>query len=169
MSVADRAAAIERLARVVNIAAAHDALSAPVSSAARLVLLVLAVHADRSTREAWPSLPTLATETGLARSTVAVRVAELEAAGVVEISRSRGSAHRYRLTDPSEYWTGNPSDLRSEPVRFGSKTRPATGPKGTARELQGRANGSRTFRHASREPFTTDDGATFLPGTGMVR
>jgi DNA-binding MarR family transcriptional regulator len=57
--------------------------SARLTSTERLVLLVLASHANNRTGEAWPSMPTLAAECGLTTRTIERVIAALVAAGWV--------------------------------------------------------------------------------------
>lgn len=75
------------------------ALGREVTGSMRLVLLVLAGYADPRTRQAWPSLDTLAEATGLARGTVRVALNALETQGFLTVDRGIGRASsRYTLT-----------------------------------------------------------------------
>jgi hypothetical protein len=66
------------------------------SPAARFVLVMLALHAD-TTDWAWPSIPTLAAETGLERRTIIRALHELEHSGQLVAHRRPGKTTRYRL------------------------------------------------------------------------
>lgn len=72
--------------------------------AARAVLLVIAWHADEHGAEAYPSLETLADESGVSRRTVMSAIDELERAGEIAVSkgRGRGQTHRFAVLLPLE-------------------------------------------------------------------
>ena len=67
----------------------------------RGVLNALAYHADQQTLEAWPSLETLAQESGFSKDTVRRAIRALEKLGAITIiARSlggQGHPHRYRI------------------------------------------------------------------------
>ena|GEM_PF-6684754 len=67
------------------------------SPSARLLLYALASRVGADGR-AFPSLLTMAADTGLHRSTIVRAVAELEGAGAVRVERVTGSRSRYTLT-----------------------------------------------------------------------
>lgn len=78
---------------------------------ARHVLTVLAWHCNeqevrRGKRQCWPSLNTLAAETGLDRGTCMRAIDFLEARRFVDIERRLRIANRYTLTDPRTWRTG---------------------------------------------------------------
>jgi hypothetical protein len=72
---------------------------------ARHVLLVIATHSNRSGR-AWPSMTTLAAETGTSRSTVRRAFPKIEAAAVVQVIHRPGGTCQVRfphLCHPDAY------------------------------------------------------------------
>ena len=90
------------------------ARAAPVDPTARHVLMVIASHANRKGR-AWPSMDTLATETGRGRRTVERAVDRLEAAAVVEVIHRAGRSCEYVFAheqNPRHSDGGHPADPR---------------------------------------------------------
>jgi predicted ArsR family transcriptional regulator len=82
-------------------------IASTVGSSARLVALVLSTHMDRDGGSCFPSLTTLARETGLSRRTVCNALDELEHAGLVERARTgRGRPTRYRATSATTALAG---------------------------------------------------------------
>lgn len=83
---------------------------------ARLVLFVLASHADRNTDVAYPSVATLGHETGLVRRTVQDCLNELVAAGEIEQvgprNGGRGRTTRYRIAVGAKGASSAPFDPR---------------------------------------------------------
>jgi len=105
---------------------AFDGIAArDLSPAHRLILLALADFADDNAR-AWPSAETLATRTGQSRSTVQVRLAELELAGWVAGERRR-KGNRPDSTVYEVRSTGNPVTRNAGPgaVSDSPATRPS--------------------------------------------
>lgn len=94
------------------------------------VLLQIATHTNARGR-AWPSIPTLAGETGLGVTTVRRAVRRLELAGALEVIHRRGRACEYLFPqDPHPGRSGrHPSRSRPEP-------RPLRPPK-ELKELEG--------------------------------
>ena len=105
-----------------------------VSSSARLVFCALYAHLGaKHHHQAFPSLPTLAEATGLARSTVHLAIGELERSGEVVALRRKGRVTTYLLStvppepvrqsdpmsdlNPSDGRT-HPSDTPTKPVRW---------------------------------------------------
>jgi hypothetical protein len=76
-------------------------------SPAKLVALVLSTHMDRDGGSCFPSLTTIAQESGLGRSTVCRALDQIEGAGLIERVRGgtvRGGSPRltrYRATSPT--------------------------------------------------------------------
>jgi hypothetical protein len=68
----------------------------------KLVLLVLAWYADKDGRNAWPSVPTMARQTGLSPRAVQASLLYLKQASLIQVERpSRGTLPTgYRLTLP---------------------------------------------------------------------
>lgn len=80
--------------------AARYAAGVQLASGPRLVLLLIAAHADHA-HEAWPSVPLLAELAGMHEDTVRRAVRRLEATGMVTVQRGGGRrANRYRLALP---------------------------------------------------------------------
>ena len=89
--------------------------AARLTSTERLVLLVIASHADNRTGEAWPSIPTLAAECGFTTRTIERTIAALAAAGWLarDSAASRWGTNVYRVTP-------RPDDVRPpSPRRYG--------------------------------------------------
>ena len=89
--------------------------AARLTSTERLVLLVIASHADNRTGEAWPSIPTLAAECGFTTRTIERTIAALAAAGWLARDSAAGpwGTNRYRVTP-------RPDDVRPpSPRRYG--------------------------------------------------
>ena len=74
-------------------------LASDLPSNAKLTGLTLSVHMDRNGSRCWPSITTLARETGLSRRAVHYALDQIEQAGLVERVRGgRGKSTRYRAT-----------------------------------------------------------------------
>jgi hypothetical protein len=74
-------------------------LASELAPSAKLTALALSTHMDRSGGSCFPSLTTIARETGLARRTVCYALDGLQRAGLLERVRSgRGKPTRYRAT-----------------------------------------------------------------------
>ena len=86
-----------------NVTADVLAIEKSIPATVKFVLVVLAVHADPDSQEAWPSIALLAKETGLSRSTVTASLAYLRRSGLVKQikrgSKQNGSS-KYRLEVP---------------------------------------------------------------------
>jgi predicted ArsR family transcriptional regulator len=101
---------------------------------ARLVLLALAAHANRETNEAWPSVATLARETGLSARAVRDALRELEQANEIErlaAGGGRGRTARYRVNlarKAADAAAFGPTETR----QLTHKTRQLTSVKGAA-------------------------------------
>lgn len=80
-----------------------DALETVIGSPTdKLVLIVIANHADDDTKEAWPSIPTLARKTDLSERAVWGAIQRLKAAGRLVLMKSgRRRSNTYRLVLPS--------------------------------------------------------------------
>jgi DNA-binding transcriptional MocR family regulator len=90
----------------------------PVDPTARHVLMVIASHANRAGR-AWPSIPTLALETGHHRRTVELAVDRLEEAGVIDVIHRPGRSCEYLFPQnphPARS-TANPARSTAHPAR----------------------------------------------------
>lgn len=91
--------------------------------ATRVVLLVLAEHANAQTGECWPSLPRIARRAGIHEVTARKAITELEAAGLIGVRRRPGRVNRYvLLIDPVT--TTTPVD--DVPVQGASSSTPLT-------------------------------------------
>lgn len=102
-------------------------VQATVFGPARAVLIVLADHANQA-GEAWPSLGTLAAESGFGDGTVSRALRDLVALGVLE---NRGYRHRARVRGlnltsarAAEVATGLPPDFRQTSARVADKPEP---------------------------------------------
>jgi DNA-binding transcriptional ArsR family regulator len=143
---------------------------------ARLVLWFLAWKTDDERGEAWPSLSTIASATGLDRRTVTRSLSVLENGGL--LTRSKGSTARH---EPSSY-TLLPRGVT--PLGLGAYTTGARGnddrklgasrpPKDnwkdsdTRRKFFHDSTGSKSGRNNGSETVT-DERGTFLPGTGWI-
>lgn len=89
--------------------------SNPLSSTERLVILALVRRADSVSGEAWPSLATIATDTGLSRRAIAAALARIEADpyAPVRLSRRRRSKGATQEPDSTLYRLSLPSAPRS--------------------------------------------------------
>lgn len=80
----------------------HVAMNPDISSTAKAVYLVLAVHADRD-GFAFPSVTRIAVAVGKARSTVHAALTELQEAGVLRVEprwvEGRQTSNGYHLLD----------------------------------------------------------------------
>ena len=68
------------------------------TSMERLVLLVLAKHADEGGEQCYPSVATMAAETRMNRKTISDCLGALVARGVVQKEARAGATNKYRLT-----------------------------------------------------------------------
>ena len=85
---------------VAHLVAVFD-LDEP-TGAARIVLLVIAEHANAATGECWPSEARIARRAGVHPATVRRSIHDLEAAGLIAVDRSPGKVNRYLLlVDPA--------------------------------------------------------------------
>lgn len=85
---------------VAHLVAVFD-LDEP-TGAARIVLLVIAEHANAATGECWPSEARIARRAGVHPATVRRCIRELETAGLVAVDRTPGKVNRYlMLVDPA--------------------------------------------------------------------
>lgn len=147
----------------MNVLAARWALTTGAPTMARFVLVTLACHANRD-GVAWPSVTTLADETGLARRSVITSLGVLEAAALVDVERSAGRGNRYRLPYTGSAGAAPVQELhqsssRTRPVQLTTPTSAGAAPEGFRRMYEGGA----------REAVTVDNGsATFLPGSGWI-
>lgn len=73
------------------------AADVPLEHGSRATYTVIALHADVASGEAWPSWSTLTRLSGYGRATVWRGVAELEAAGLLTVTRRPGRANVYRF------------------------------------------------------------------------
>ena len=80
--------------------------------ATKLVMLALAEHANAA-GNCWPSVSRMAKTTGLHRATVMRVLSELEDAGLIVRTRSRGRSTRYQLVA----WGDTSQDATSSTVR----------------------------------------------------
>jgi DNA-binding transcriptional MocR family regulator len=77
-------------------------LASELRYSARLVALVLSMHMDRNGGSCFPSLTTLARESGLGRSTVVRALAQIEEAGLIQrVGGSHGKPTRYQARSPT--------------------------------------------------------------------
>ncbi len=85
---------------------------------ARLVLISIANHASHDGDSAWPSIATIAAETGLSERQVQYAIPELEALGELRVERGggRGNTHKFFLTKCQE-WVQSLHRLRRERVQ----------------------------------------------------
>jgi hypothetical protein len=129
------------------------------------VLDVIAIHTDKNSGLAWPSLETIARETGLHKRKVPARISRLLDEGVLEIVQrggkgigGRGRANVYRIIPDEEAArrASQPADKAAEAVAVNGAL---PGPKVTAGN--GALFGSETV------PFSTVNGA--LPGTSTEK
>jgi DNA-binding transcriptional ArsR family regulator len=102
-------------------------LASSLPSTARLVALVLSTHMNGAGGSCFPSLTTIARESGLSRSTVCGALAELEGGELVERSRRPGRVTHYRATSPA----GGLALVRqaNQPVREPDGSSPGAGPE----------------------------------------
>ncbi len=70
------------------------------SKPARGVLLVILGHADNGSGWSWPSVPTIARESGLTTRSVLRALGALEDRGALLIERTPGRGNRYRIPAP---------------------------------------------------------------------
>jgi DNA-binding transcriptional MocR family regulator len=114
-----------------------------VTPTARHVAMVIASHANRAGL-AWPSLETIATETGRSRRGVVYAVRELEDAGHVTVVARTGQASEY-------VFASYPQIVRKHPANCGAPLQIATEPLQNATPQLGR----RTYKEESG--LSTDD------------
>jgi hypothetical protein len=92
------------------------------------VYLVIGLYSDFGTDWAYPSIRTIARQSGLSRQTVMTAIQELTQAGLLAASRSKGRSTAYRiLRQPVP--TDRPSRMREERVEKRAKKPPQTGPE----------------------------------------
>lgn len=77
----------------------------------KFLLVTIASYVNRSTRTAFPSIETLARDTGLHRSTVMKKLKALEELAEVQVERVSNRSNRYRIVLP-----GSPPVPTSRPV-----------------------------------------------------
>jgi hypothetical protein len=144
--------------------------STKVSGQARHVLMVLE-YAHANDGRAWPSVPTLAAETGWSERTVQRALRELEETGDIATMVSvSGHATVYSLWitrgDRESPVTVSPKGVTDSP-----KGVTESHPEGSKKVLRRRAatssNGSTPVDNR-RNGARTDHRGTFLPGTGWV-
>jgi hypothetical protein len=111
-----------------------ELLASEMSSPAKMVAFVLSTHMDRNGGSCFPSLTTIARESGYARSTVCQALAELDRANLLERVRGgRGKPTRYHATSPltglpvvrqadSTSPTGGPEDVQEDVHKFSTRT-----------------------------------------------
>jgi hypothetical protein len=96
------------------------------TGSARTLLLVIASHVNPDTGWAWPSLDTLAHETGLQRRRTIDLIHRLEGLGELEVRRGRGRGHVnfYRVhVAPEEKVHSAPTEKVQSPARKGAISR----------------------------------------------
>ena len=86
-------------------------------SSVTLVYDVLAMHANSKTQTAYPSMATVAKETGLSKNTIIRAIKIIERQGVIDVQRSMHRVNCYRLRDcqrwlPIEGFTGDTAPSR---------------------------------------------------------
>jgi hypothetical protein len=140
----------------------------------RLVYLALFSHTN-SEGTCWPSLPTLAAETGLSRSVVSPAVLRLRDRGLVELESRKGRVNRYWLPaeqllalveeecapvqNPDGLGNWSPSDIthptanKTTPVQNQDGTSPEFGPE-VVKEV---AEGSSYYTHGHTASGNTGD------------
>lgn len=91
------------------------------TSSARLTWIALFAHADATSGAAWPSVPTLARETGCAVRTVRYALRALERAGLATPARRPGRSTVYRVHLPRQ---APPAPLRLTPARTPARGAP---------------------------------------------
>lgn len=97
--------------------------SSKAPASARHVLLVIAYHANLTTRDSFPSLATLSDKTGLGRRQIINLIAQLESIGELAVVRQPGMANHYRLPTSATQFTGDgagPVQSAQPPVQSGS-------------------------------------------------
>jgi DNA-binding transcriptional MocR family regulator len=132
-------------------------------SPAKLVALVLSTHMDSNGGSCFPSLTTLAQESGLGRSTVCRALDQVARAGLVKRVRGgRGKPPRYRATSPtaglvvvperdSSSPTAGPEDVQ-EDVHNPSRARTR------ARERSARAESARSETKTDEFSYLSEAG-----------
>ena len=120
-------------------------------SSSKLVLLALADRADDAGL-AYPSIATLATDTGLDRKTVMPALAHLESLGLIACARAAGTGSRYQLN------LALAPTLNREPQpvpKTGPVQKTAPVPKTGPHQSQKRdTNLSRTYQEPKYTPHT---------------
>src|SRR6185295_12173612 len=130
------------------------ALKQALAAVQKLVLLVLANRADGKTHECFPSLTTIARETGLARSTVTQALGRLESLGLIRRQRKPYQSTLYVLL--MEGRSGDGLVLNTDQTA----TRHRVG-RDTAQSRSG--HGPAVVRHAARNPQLNPNGTQREP------
>ena len=117
----------------------------PVSSTARHVGMVIGTHANRMGR-AWPSLDTLAAETGLSRRTVSRAVAELRDADLVTIQSRMGQSSEYVFAPVLRAVHSHPSESYPQPGPSTTEPGPLVAHRRTRRTMK---NAPAPLRHTA--------------------
>lgn len=77
-------------------------LDSELRSTERLVALVLSTHMDRHGASCYPSLTTIARESGVSRRTVLRALAALELAGLLSVMHRQGTVSKYFAQRPDD-------------------------------------------------------------------
>jgi DNA-binding transcriptional MocR family regulator len=107
------------------------AIGQPISnSSAKFLLVMIANYTDEKGRS-WPSIPRLATDTGMSTNTVRRALAWLEQHGFIRREHRDGKQDILHLEDPSHFGRGRPTPpiLTGVPSHHGRGTPPTMGPE----------------------------------------
>jgi DNA-binding transcriptional MocR family regulator len=145
---------------MVPVSVMHRPDLAPLS---RYLFAILATYAGGD-GAAFPTLATLATASGLSRSTVAEHLNKLEAAGVITRTRRLAPSGADRSTLITLLETAGGGSGSRTPVGSGSRTGegPGAGP-GESGSRTPVGSGSRTHNRRTEEQNAADPGATQAP------
>jgi hypothetical protein len=119
---------------------------------ARTLLLVIASHVNPDTDWAWPSLDTLAHETGLQRRRTIDLVHLLEGLGELEVRRGQGRGHVnfYRVhVTPEETVQSLPAEKVQSPARKGAML-----PQEKVQSIAPKSKSEREKKGAPPAPFS---------------
>lgn len=131
----------------------------------KLVLIGLANHADPHGRNAWPAVSTLAVYASVDKRNVQRALTRLEDAGLVAVERNAGGNHDTPSDRRTNRYTLSMDGVAPVPPRGVTPPRERGGASAIPR---GGAGATRTVPKTIKEPRSTDNGFTFLPGTGWI-
>ena len=121
----------------------------------------LGKHADNNTGHSWPSIKTIASESGVTRGTASLAIQGLEYRGLIKVKRTKNPASG--LNEVNEYWIIRPDQWDSAKivlVRKSSKRSTKNDPKLDSSELDSDSSAKppRSKKSSKGDPFQENVG-----------